>query len=68
MNDGEDMKRIGNIAKPVESPVQGFDFKPFETTITAKTDDKGAVYLIIGTDSGFEGFTEYYIDDVELSY
>lgn len=68
MADGKDMQMIGNIAKPAESEVQGFDFKPFEAIITAKTDDKGAAYLVIGTDSGFEGFTEYYIDDVEISY
>ncbi|MGI5936441.1 MAG: copper amine oxidase N-terminal domain-containing protein [Oscillospiraceae bacterium] len=65
-NNGEAMQLIGNIAKPEGAP-EGFVFKQMAASFTVKTDADGRFYLIIGTDSGFEGFTEYYIDDVILT-
>ena len=65
-NNGEQMQLIGDMAKPEGSP-EGFVFKQMTASFTVKTNDEGRFYLIIGTDSGFEGFTEYYIDDVILN-
>ena len=36
-------------------------------TVTATTDENGCAYLIIGTESGFEGRTEYFIDNVGVT-
>ena len=64
---GEDLLHLGNIEKPEENWVEGYMFKSFSTSVTATTNSNGSVYLIIGSDSGFEGFTEYYIDDVSIT-
>jgi hypothetical protein len=64
---GEDMLVIGNVGKPEGSIVTGFEYKPMKAAVKAITDKNGCVYVIIGTDSGYEGFTEYYIDNVTIS-
>lgn len=66
--EGNDMQVLGNMSKPEESTIKGFEFKQFETSIKTTTNDNGSVYLIIATDSGFEGLTEYYIDNVTITY
>ena len=38
-----------------------------QATVKSIANEDGCVYLIIGTDSGFEGFTEYYIDNVAIT-
>ncbi len=65
--EGKDMQVLGNISKPENSTIKGFEFKRFETSITVTTDSNGSVYLIIATDSGFEGLTEYYLDNVTIN-
>ncbi|MBD5080654.1 MAG: hypothetical protein HDT44_02695 [Ruminococcaceae bacterium] len=64
---GKDMSVVGTIAKQDEMNPDGYDFNVYELTVSAAADENGEVYLIIGTDSGFESITSYYIDDVELS-
>lgn len=63
---GKDLLQLGNIEKPEENWVEGFMFKSFTTSAMATTNSNGSVFLIIGSDSGYEGFTEYYIDDVSV--
>lgn len=65
-NSGKNAIVVGNIGKPEENFDESFAFKEFNTEIKATTDVNGCVYLIIGTDSGFEGFTEYYLDDISI--
>lgn len=65
--DGTNMQVIGDVGKPVDSLVTGFDYKLMQGTVKAVSDEKGSIYLIVGTDSGFEGFTEYYIDNVAIT-
>jgi len=60
------MQLIGDLAKPEDAP-EGFVFKQMAASFSVNTDAEGRFYLIIGTDSGFEGFTEYYIDDVTIT-
>jgi hypothetical protein len=66
--DGKEMQVIGNVGKPEGSSVIGFEYKPMKATVKAVSDANGCFYLMIGTDSGFEGFTEYYIDNVAVSF
>ena len=63
---GKDLQEIGNMDKPEENWVEGFMFKDFSTSVEVTTNSNGSVYLVIGSDSGFEGLTEYYIDDVSV--
>ena len=63
---GKDLVVVGDMAKP-RGAAQGFVFKNMNVERTATTNAAGQIFLIIGTDSGFEGFTEYYLDDIFLS-
>ena len=65
---GNDMSVVGTIAKQDEMNPDGYDFYVYELCAAAAANENGEVYLIIGTDSGFESTTAYYIDDVELSW
>ena len=56
---------VGNFAKP-EGSKEGYVYKAMEVEVNAKTDASGTVYLLIGTDSAFEGMTKYYLDDVTV--
>ncbi|MDE2901129.1 MAG: hypothetical protein OXN15_08960 [Chloroflexota bacterium] len=59
---GEDMVVIGNVA---HSEITGSEhrIKRLDNTgqpLSVESDDAGRVWLIVGTDSGFEGFTAIY--------
>ena len=59
---GEDMVVIGNVANP---EVQGREFriKTLDNStqpLSVDTDGEGRAWLIVGTDSGFEGLTSLY--------
>lgn len=45
-----------------------YEFNEMETRVIARTDEAGTAYLMIGTDSGFEGVTSYYLDDISVSW
>lgn len=73
---GKDMQMLGNMEKPPPTAeagaegsgeAAGFEYKDFSFAAQAETDSSGGAYLIIGTDSGFEGFTEYYLDDITVT-
>ncbi|QRK12857.1 hypothetical protein JQX13_24190 [Archangium violaceum] len=66
-NDGADLQLVGNIAKP-DSEVPGYQLKHFEHTFTVTTNAQGEAYLIIGTDSGYEGFTRIYYTNIQASF
>ena len=54
---GSDMIVVGNLAKEeINSPGE-YEFNEIETKVIARTDEAGTAYLVIGTDSGFEGVT-----------
>jgi len=59
------VKVVSNLAKP-EGSKEGYVYKAMEVEVNAKTDASGTVYLLIGTDSAFEGMTKYYLDDVTV--
>lgn len=63
--DGRDLVVVGDVSKPEGAP-EGFVFKHFGVQCTATTDAQGRAFLIIATDSGFEGFTEWYLANVTV--
>ncbi|QRK12858.1 hypothetical protein JQX13_24195 [Archangium violaceum] len=64
---GADMETIGDLAKP-DSEVEGYQLKHFEHSFTVTTNAQGEAYLIIGTDSGYEGFTKIYYTNIQASF
>lgn len=65
---GSDMIVVGNLAKEKINRPGEYEFNEIETKVIARTDEAGTAYLVIGTDSGFEGVTSYYLDDISVSW
>jgi hypothetical protein len=72
-SEGEDMINLGNLANPNLDPetAAGGDYaiktldnedRPFEVT----TDARGVLWFIAGTDSGFEGLTMVYYENIHI--
>ena len=66
---GESMVALGNVAHP---DVVGGEYRiktldnP-DRPLTVETDGEGRVWLIVGTDSGFEGLTALYYDRISYT-
>lgn len=62
--DGGDMKVIGDVSNGKDK----FEYTLVKRTgeFTGKTDDQGNLWLIIGTDSGFEAVTTLYYTNVKV--
>jgi len=67
MNSGADMQMIGNLAKKSTTEFDAYEFNLYQLDVSVQANENGELYLIIATDSGFEGVSDYYIDDVEVS-
>ena len=65
---GSDMIVVGNLAKEEINRPGEYEFNEIETKVIARTDEAGTAYLVIGTDSGFEGVTSFYLDDMSVSW
>ena len=65
---GSDMIVVGNLAKEEINRPGEYEFNEIETKVIARTDEAGTAYLVIGTDSGFEGVTSFYLDDISVSW
>ncbi len=68
-NPGSNALVVGNLANPLVSPENPqFMPKTFNNVepLTIKTDAQGQLWLFIGTDSGFEARTDYYIAHISL--
>lgn len=63
--EGEDMKIVGNMVKE-DDGAEGFQPKPMRHAATLKSNDAGELFVIIGSDSGYEGLTTLYLDDVNV--
>lgn len=63
--EGKDLKIVGNMVAPDDS-IEGFQAKMMEHQATLKSNEKGELYVIIGSDSGYEGLTTWYLDDVQV--
>lgn len=66
--DGKDMLLLGNLEKEGEQHPGEYEWKEFKFTMQAKANENGSVYLILGTDSGFEATSSYYLDDISVSW
>ncbi len=62
--DGNDMVVIGNVANGTEEYI--YTLIERTGTFSAMTDERGVLWLIIGTDSGYEGRTTLYYSDIEV--
>lgn len=72
-NEGQDMIIIGNIANPDigEEEAGQFAIKEMDSEgrdFILTTNDQGVVWLIYGTDSGFEGLTTVYYDRIRVVF
>lgn len=65
---GSDMIVVGNLAKEEVNRPGEYEFNEIATKVIAQTDEAGTAYLVIGTDSGFEGVTSCYLDDISVSW
>lgn len=67
---GEDMLVLGNIGTPRED--EQYDLlsrtNDEENIFTITTDKKGELWLIVGTDSGFEGKTTLYYNRIKATF
>lgn len=63
---GKDMKVVGNIAKQQNDHPGEFEFNSYGADFEVTADGEGKLWLIIASDSGFEGISAYYLDDVEV--
>jgi hypothetical protein len=67
---GSDATVIGDAAK-AEGPGQDdmtFQYKNFELTQEVTSDSEGRIWIIVGADSGFEGITRLYFDDITITF
>lgn len=67
-NGGKDMVFVGDMVKTSDNNPGGYEFKYFSTELESTANSNGEVFLIIGTDSGFEATTSYYLDDILLNW
>lgn len=64
--EGKDLALLGNVAKP-NADESGFQLKRFERTFKATSNAQGELYVLIGTDSGYEGLQTHYVTNIELT-
>lgn len=65
---GKEISVIGNVSKSDGSEDLSYAYKHFEITSEIETDSEGNAFVIIGLDSGFEGKTEVYLDDIRVGF
>lgn len=69
-NGGESMVVIGNVSHP-EVVSDEYKLKTVATdgdSVSVTTDDTGELWLIVGTDSGFEGLTALYYTRIAFAF
>lgn len=67
-NGGKDMVVVGDMAKAENNRPGEYEFKEFTAEFDTAANAQGEVYLVIGTDSGFEATTSYYLDDISITW
>ena len=63
---GADMDVIGNIATGLDTTQ--YEMITRQGTVSANSDSAGSLWLIVGTESGFEGRTVLYYDEIEVDF
>ena len=64
---GKDLKVVSDMEKASDDYSEDYEYKTIVRHFIATTNDNGEAYIIIGTDSGFEGLTTVYYDNIKLS-
>ena len=67
-NGGQGMVVVGDMAKTENNRPGEYEFKEFTAEFDVTANALGEVYLVIGTDSGFEASTSYYLDDISVTW
>jgi hypothetical protein len=65
-NSGRDMVVIGDFSNDSDANVYKLKTVRNAAPLHVTADENGSVWLIVGTDSGFEGVTEIYYNDVTV--
>lgn len=65
---GVDMALLGDIEKYDSQRPGEYEFKTFAFSAEAVPGEDGKVYLILGTDSGFEGTSSWYADNISVQW
>ncbi|NGX61155.1 MAG: hypothetical protein K940chlam9_00636 [Chlamydiae bacterium] len=64
---GENAKVIGDLANELVDPdYPTYEPKFLSGELLVKTDNRGDLWLFFGTDSGYEGFTKFYVASIEV--
>lgn len=63
---GEDMILLGNIGTSLDEFRYTFIERAHHNPFTLRTNQAGEIWIVIGTDSGFEGKTTLYYSEVKL--
>lgn len=64
---GKDLLLLGNVEKPTPESA-GYELKHFEQEFSVSSNASGKLYVIIGTDSGYEGLTSLYYTNIDISF
>ncbi|OBZ11330.1 copper amine oxidase N-terminal domain-containing protein [Bacillus sp. FJAT-26390] len=64
--EGADMKIVGNMVQPNDA-LKGFQPVAMQHAATLTANDKGEIYVIVGSDSGYEGLTTFYLDNMKVT-
>jgi hypothetical protein len=64
---GDDVEILGNIGVADTTTVYALIRRGSPSSLQKKSDSSGNLWVIIGTDSGFEGLTELYYSTVKIS-
>lgn len=65
---GVDLAMLGNLEKEKTVRSGEYEWKEFSFDARARADAEGRFWLVLGTDSGFEAVSSYYLDDISLSW
>ena len=66
--DGKDMVLIGNVANGSDKEEYSLITRSNEGTFSVTADNKGEVWVIIGTDSGYESVTTLYYNKISITF
>jgi hypothetical protein len=67
MVDGNDMKLIGNFANGTDSATYQLKILKTENPIRVRSNANGEIWIIVGTDSGFEGKTTIFYNRISVN-
>lgn len=66
--DGNDMKNMGDFANGTDDFVYTLKSLQNTASVLATTNAEGELWVIVGTDSGFEGTTTIYYNKINISF